>query len=422
MNNTLCILLMLLLLFIVKVSAYSQMALDPYAMAQTGVSVITGLTMIEDDEGDITPFYRFQLRPELKLGKVGMGLDAVLLYNPDKDIRNEDGEDWDSLGDYLRVIRYFRYGRQREPLYFVYGELRNMYVGHGLVMGGYSNYDRRGLHLDVNVNTDLFGVEAILNNLAEPDLFGGRIYIRPFQSSESSLIKRLTFGATYMTDIDPNPGNDVDPLTAFSLDVSIPIFNPLGLEIYDELAFLTGHTDNIEAGAGNAIGAGLEIFNTHFKLEYRTFINKYFQPTIFDYTYEFSKPVIIDAEGRESKHGIYSLLTYYLPEKIAIAATYEDYDGPSPFGDPKIYGELIETGLIDRMSLQASYLKRGIKNFDDIFDLDEKSELIVRVGFEVYPPLEFIVTHEFHFREREDEEGFETIRETSFGLSVNVTF
>lgn len=417
--NKMLYILMLFLLLVVNVSAHSQIPFDPYAMGQTGISIITGLTMIEDNEGDTTPFYRFQLRPELNLPKVGMGLDVAFLYNPDEDIRNEDGEDWDSLGDYLRAIRYFRYGRRREPLYFVYGELRNMYVGHGLIMGGYSNYDRRGLRLDVN--TDLFGVEAILNNLAEPDLFGGRIYIRPFQSSESSLIKRLTFGATYMTDIDPNPGNDMDPLAAFSLDMSVPIFNPLGLEIYDELAFLTGHTDEIETGAGNAIGTGLEIFNTHFKLEYRTF-NKYFQPTIFDYTYEFSKPVVIDAEGRESKHGIYSLLTYYLPEKIAIAATYEDYDGPSPFGDPKIYGELIETGLIDRMSLQASYIKRGIENFDDIFDLDEKSELIVRMGFEVYPPLEFIITHEFHFREREDEEGFETIRETSFGLSVNITF
>jgi len=74
------------------------------------------------------------------------------------------------------------------------------------------------------------------------------------------------------------------------------------------------------------------------------------------------------------------------------------------------------------MSLRGLYIKRGIEDFKDIFDLDEKSAFTVRIGFEVLPPLELAVLREFRFREREDGEGFETISKTSFELGVNVRF
>jgi hypothetical protein len=409
------ILFMLLIgLLIPNTLAYSQIAYDPYAMAQTGFSGITGLTMIKGEDGELTPFYRLQLRPEINLDRIGVGFDAVLLYNPDKGIRGEDGEKWDSWEDYLRAIRYFRYGHRRDSLYFVYVALDNMYIGHGLIMGGYSNYDRRGLRLDVNTN--IFGAETILNNFADPSIFGGRIYLRPLQSLNiAPLINRLTFGATYITDIDPNPESDTeDPLIAYSLDLSIPIFKALGLEIYNELASLRGLVPD-ETGLGYAIGTGMEKFNANFKIEYRI-LSEYFKPTPFDYTYEASKPLKFIPKGQQ--RGIYSLLTYNLPQKIWGAVAYEDYN----LSDPNLYGEIVEIGLIDRMSLRAFYVKRGIEGFKDIFDLDEKSAFTVRIGFEVLPPLELIVIREFRFRERDDGEGFETISKTSFELGVNVQF
>jgi hypothetical protein len=400
-------------LLISNTLAYSQIY-DPYAMAQTGFSGITGLTMIKDEDGELTPFYRIQLRPEINLDRIGVGFDAVLLYNPDKGIRGEDGEKWDSWKDYLRAIRYFRYGHRRESLYFVYGALDNMYIGHGLIMGGYSNYDRRGLRFDVNTN--VFGAETILNNFADPNIFGGRIYLRPLQNLNiAPLINRVTFGATYITDIDPNPESDSeDLLAAYSLDLSVPIINALGLEIYNELASLRGLVPD-KTGVGYAVGTGMEKFNAHFKIEYRIF-NEYFQPTPFDYTYEASKPLKFTAKGQQK--GIYSLLAYNLPQKIWGAIAYEDYN----LSDPNLYGEIVEIGLVDRMSLRGLYVKRGIEDFKDIFDLDEKSAFTVRVGFEVLPPLELVVSREFRFREREDEEGFETISKTSFELGVNVQF
>ena len=67
--------------------------LDPEDMVlrQVGLSGV-GFTWIDSD-----PFLRFQLQPEIDLGKVGFGLDVVLLYNvfaeeEERKILAEDGE------------------------------------------------------------------------------------------------------------------------------------------------------------------------------------------------------------------------------------------------------------------------------------------------------------------------------------------
>jgi len=434
--------LSMLILFIVIPLAYSQTAFDPFAMAQTGFYGTTGLTMIkeyneEKSEWETNPYYRIQLQPEIDLGKIGVGLDVVMLYNPDKGTRSEDGEGWDSLSDYLRMMRYFRYGHRRDPLFFVYGALDNVFIGHGFIMGGYSNYDRRGLRFDVNYK-DKLGVETMVNNLAEPNIFGGRFYIRPLIGMEGlpPLIDRLTFGASYIVDIDRNADSDTsenrnangdisDKLFAYGLDASIPIYKRLGLELYDDLAFLDGYAEKEDdVGIGNAVGIGMSVSNLNFRVEYRIF-NEYFQPTLFDYTYEYFKSHPEEdkneAEGRATK-GIYSVLTYSLMQKISLIATFEDYDGEGEFGEPKVYGELTESNLVDKVSFRALYVKRGIEGFEDIFDLDEKSALTLKIGYEFFSPLEIIFVREYRFRAREDEEGYETIHKTSVEMGVSIPF
>ena len=63
---------------------YGASDMGEVVMTQRGVSGI-GLTLIEGD-----PYFRFQLQPEVDLGKIGIGLDFVLLYNPYPE-EHEDG-------------------------------------------------------------------------------------------------------------------------------------------------------------------------------------------------------------------------------------------------------------------------------------------------------------------------------------------
>ena len=65
-----------------------------------------GITTIDQES-----FLTISLHPEISLGKFGLGLNVDLLYNTKTgQIRKKD---WNETYDYLRMIRYIRYGWKR---------------------------------------------------------------------------------------------------------------------------------------------------------------------------------------------------------------------------------------------------------------------------------------------------------------------
>jgi hypothetical protein len=178
--------------------------LEELAMGQGGLTG-GGLSFIDGD-----PFVRFQVQPDIGIGKVGFGLGFVLLYNPDAQegedqILAEDAEMWDNPGTMLRAIRYIRYAQPRDPFYARLGELGFVTIGHGLIMSGYSNYVRRGIRANLRTESRRIGAESVINDLVNPRIFGGRLFIRPLQGiNTASMLGGLELGATYLTDITPD--------------------------------------------------------------------------------------------------------------------------------------------------------------------------------------------------------------------------
>ena len=413
-----------------------------------------GLTFINGDA-----YVRLQLQPDIPLGKVGIGLDLILLYNPyaegtEPQILAEDGEAWDSPSTWLRLVRYVRYGQPYDPFHFRFGELDYLTIGHGSIMSGYSNYDRRGLRLNLRNSENRFGIETMMNDIGNPTIFGGRGFYRPFQREENNnLLTRFELGATYLTDINPNLQEvGEDPLSAVGLDVGFPIFetSTFRLDLYDDIAFLNTlpeENTQIEIALteenrvttnlawGNAVGVGFSFTQTLFKIEYRTFGDGYI-PSMFDYTYESAKslspepdmPQFLGLEtNTEPRRGFFSQLIWHPLPQVHFMGTFEDYTNT----EPKLYLAFTESGLVPRFSLRAFYTKRDIGEggetnfFGDLFDLDEKSAFSVEVRYEVFPPVVTIVTREYRFRRVETAEGisqFEPIHKTSFMVGVSTDF
>ncbi|MDA1193078.1 MAG: hypothetical protein O3A46_15490, partial [Candidatus Poribacteria bacterium] len=172
------------------------------------MTAYTGLTVIDGD-----PYWRIDLRPDFRFGKLGVGFKIVTLIGAptaadgteeDTKILTEDGEEWGNASAYLRTVRYVEWATPRAPLYARYGELFNVRVGQGLLMEGYSNYDRRGGRFNLNRESG-WGLQTVINNFKEPELFGGRVYIQPLKlaGNETPLLSKLSFGATFLTDINP---------------------------------------------------------------------------------------------------------------------------------------------------------------------------------------------------------------------------
>ncbi len=428
------------------------------ALSKKGTSGL-GLTSIDGDR-----FLRFQLQPAINLGKAELGLDIVLLYNFTADegeytILAKDGEKWEGISSILRFVRYVRYGHLSDPFYARFGELDYVTIGHGFIMSGYSNHDRRGMHL--NLSTETKGIEIIINNFGNPTILGGRLFTRPLQREEGGIpiLNNLEFGATYLTDIEPNriPDDervpttiDEDSLIALGVDVGFPLINNqlLRLDLYDDVAFLNtkpkaNEPGKTEMAVGNAIGLGLSVSQALFKIEYRSF-GEGFYPTIFDYTYDAAKdtdPDFLgmeeDDEGGKPKRGYFSMLTMKLGEKVDFLAIFEDYTTT----EPKLYAGITESGLVNRLSFRVFYVKRNIGEpdpgfpekigaedpdfFQDLFRLDSKSAFTVRIGYELLPRFEVAVIREYRFQQVEDATGemsFNPIQKTSVEAGFRLNF
>ena len=413
-----------------------------------------GLTFIGSDA-----YIRLQLQPDIPLGKIGIGLDLILLYNPyaegdEPQILAEDGEIWDNPSTWLRLIRYVRYAHPYDPFHFRFGELDYLTIGHGSIMSGYSNYNRRGLRLNLRNSENRYGIETMMNDIGNPTIFGGRAFLRPFQRPENNnLLTRFELGATYLTDINPNLHEEGEkPLSAVGLDVGFPIFetSTFRLDLYDDIAFLNTLENNdseteialteensvtTDLAWGNAVGIGFSFIQTLFKIEYRTFGEGYI-PSVFDYTYESEKslspqpgmPQFLGLEtDTELRRGFFSQLIWHPLPQVHFLGTLEDYTN----SEPKLYMGITESGLVPRFSVRAFYTKRDIGEgaetnfFGDLFDLDEKSAFSLEVRYEVFPPVVTIVTREYTFRRVETAEGisqFEPIHKTSFMVGLSTDF
>jgi len=85
-----------------------------------------GVTMID---GEL--FYLVTVTPEFSFGKFGLGVDLNLRINKQGKIRPGD---YVHFSDFLRIIRYARWGQKGDEFYTRVGALDYSRLGHGFIM------------------------------------------------------------------------------------------------------------------------------------------------------------------------------------------------------------------------------------------------------------------------------------------------
>ncbi len=143
-------------------------------------------------------YNQIALRPEVKFGKLGIGLDVVLYMDDKGKIRENE---WDEFSDYLDKIYYLRWAQQGDPFFAKVGALDNLTLGYGILMNGYSNTTEYPQIRKVGVHTGMqfnkLGWEAFMANVKEitgPGLLAGRVTYRLSEEFP------LTFGGTLVID------------------------------------------------------------------------------------------------------------------------------------------------------------------------------------------------------------------------------
>jgi len=163
---------------------------------------------------------RFSFRPDIPLGKFGLGLDLELFIDETGKISDEGwnfsnkNRTWDTI---TRKIYYARYGEKFDPIYARAGALDNITMGYGLIMDNYRNTlnypaDKK-LGVDFAVrDIGSFGLDfhTMINSVGDfknkGAVVGARVAFRPLKPSGSKLLSKLTVGATVVRDINQFAG------------------------------------------------------------------------------------------------------------------------------------------------------------------------------------------------------------------------
>lgn len=358
-------------------------------------------------------------RPELAIGKIGIGLNIDLLYNVETGhIRTED---WNESYDYFRILRYIRYGQKRDPFYARIGALDRARIGHGFLMNYYTNetanYDKRKIGLALDLDLGTFGFETLNSNLGRMEIFGIRGFVRPLHFSEIPILENLAFGLSYITDIDPDGNRDSDDgVSAIGFDTELPLLkNDL---LYTGLYFDYGKI--LDYGSGKAFGIEAQLhgiagfFNIYSKFE-RRLLGEKFTPTFFGAYYEverYNRDIVQSMTGQDSVihyyktdvlngltknvNGWYGELGADILKMLQIVGTYQWLDD-NPNGILHLQAEIPNT--IPKIAARATYDKVGIQKVKDLSL--PNSVAAIGLGYKINPFLVLYMDYIYTFHETE---------------------
>ena len=217
--------LMLLLSGLLAGVAFAQEGGSSGSVKPTfGLGLGIGVQTFNEPGGPIT-YQSLSLSPDLAFGKFGVGLAVTLNYRfagtgSSFEVRLADW--WPQAPDlvtlqtvaaiYLPKVTYIRWGVKGDPLFVKLGSIDDATLGNGFIVGDYANTlvlpsDRHfGLNFDIDGSLFGFpyvGLETMAGNLAQFDVIGGRLYVRPLVGTKIPILKNLEFGGTVAADRSP---------------------------------------------------------------------------------------------------------------------------------------------------------------------------------------------------------------------------
>jgi hypothetical protein len=403
---------MIILIFLLFYTSFAQNMSSVTSLHPNAIEGGLGITYING-----APYMTFSISPDLSFGKIGVGLNIELLFDNRNNLAFRD-TGWDNP---FRMIRYLRYGKKYDRFYGRIGSLQGATLGNGMIMWQYSNmanYDFRKIGLVFDVDFNLVGFETMINklDLQRPEIFGGRLYVRPIINSGLPVINDLEFGGTYVTDQDPDTTKDTnDQISEWGADVSLPIFKTK--LIYTKLYF--DYAQIIDYGNGKAVGVFMNIpgimnlFDISVKFEHR-WIGERFIPSYFDALYELQRSVYNESgENKQSilamapkGEGLFGQLAGTIIGKFHLMGSFQKMNDVPHSG--LMHFEALMPDLVPSFRLRATYDKTNIETFEDVRTLDIFSVASAELGYKIYPFVYLSIRYRWNFIYNEDLQAYET--------------
>ncbi|RMF09343.1 MAG: hypothetical protein D6762_03935 [Candidatus Neomarinimicrobiota bacterium] len=153
-------------------------------------------------------YNQFAFRPELKFGKLGVGLDLVIYIDNDGNVRKNEWDFKNDPGQILDKILYIRWGQKGDPFWAKWGALDNVTLGYGGLVSGYSNMMEfptvRRIGVSTGVQMGNLGAEVFFGNIKDFSRGGTLMGLRSTYRISKSF--PLTIGANFVMDMNQFSG------------------------------------------------------------------------------------------------------------------------------------------------------------------------------------------------------------------------
>ncbi|MBT3216723.1 MAG: FecR domain-containing protein [Candidatus Marinimicrobia bacterium] len=273
-------------------------------------------------------YNQLALRPEFKIGKLGIGLDLALYIDNAGEIRKDE---WDEASDYIDKFLFIRWGEKEDPFWVKWGSMDNVTLGYGGLLSGYSNMMEfpsiRRIGINTGVNFGKMGAEVFLSNIKDFSRGGTLMGLRGSYTVSKKFPLRI--GANFVMDMnqfsgmsDKDDDSYPDIFDDFPDDVSL--WNDTdGDGFPDPHPGLDSSLVDIDANGNNVVDANetnLGLKGTPFSIE----DNK---ASVTGYAVDIGYPVL---KGKVFKLDIYAEFNFLnFPE-----AGTQDSSGASTFYRP----------------------------------------------------------------------------------------
>jgi hypothetical protein len=398
-------------------------------------------TFTNPTTGDQENWQTLGLKPDLAIGKFGIGLDITLNYRftgtdgePGFEIRKEDWVPSEEAGTtfldlYLPLFNYIRWSTKGDSLYAKIGSIEDGLLGNGFILGGYANTLHKPEHRLVGLSFDLdgnlfnfpyVGVESFVGNLAAFDLIGARLYTRPLAWMSVPVLNTMQVGITLAVDRDPfifdrfdykeqitadpdyssypypeyvsyvQSKDAVPTVKIWGVDLRVPILNSqvISLAAFSDVVSQNGNTGGMIGFGGRAFG--LLNYGAQVRI-----LGENFLPVYFDGNYDLyrvNKYKVYSGElSIEAYQGWFATLGLNILEGLIVFdASLEGPFVPDPdvmLMNPTLKGRLgISPDLLAGFSLNGHYEKKGITSFADLVSA-ENAVIGLTVGYQTGPAI-----------------------------------
>lgn len=355
-------------------------------------------------------FSSIGLAPDISFGKFGIGLDLTINYNTNNGSLYIRRADWvvnsfqNFLEVYLPKIAYIRWGVKGDPLFLEFGSFRDATLGDGFIMGSYNNMlfmpDQRhfGLQADLDgslFNAPFFGFESVIGNLAQMDVMGGRLYVRPLVSTDLPVLNNLEVGFTAAVDTNPFFGTmsvgNPSSIAVFGGDIRVPIISTK--DVFSLVAF-TDVASIQSKRWGGMIGVGGRIISIFtYGLQLRA-LGEDFIPDYFGPTYDLLRDqqyIIVQTGGFSPAMlgWLASVGTSFLGDMFVFRISMDGPFAPSASTDrllryPHLRGIVsLAEGVVPGISFDFSYDKKALATLPDLVSAEDaaiQAQLNFRTG------------------------------------------